>query len=524
MYRHRASRFRFLHPGLKGPTRWQRLQQRSGLILLILAGLVTAGLLVAAPTIYVRDLLNDAQNNFTDAHWADFEAVERHWKSLPLLASVQTGTEPEVRRFLADQPLVVALLDRFEGRTLWVRKGGHLVRAAEDPHAQLYLDWMSHAEMAQRFEWNPPKSQDPDFGKVATVVLLSDRWLVIKRWRPGSPEVERELSISLGPKPGLRMGLARESELARNDLVPLDWGKAPHLQADPYRLAYYQLDAITKTNAFGDGWNLGGIAFEDQERAYRKTTRKQLYVAYSMSIVVGLAIGLGLWLRHRARRRAVLDADRMASLTHSLKTPLALLKFRCDSLRLGRLSPERADEELLKIGDEVDHLTLIIENGLRVIRGGGSTGPRALATPDWIRDVADDLRPGFEMEGRTLQLGLCAASGQAPLTSLRAAILTLLENALGHGRGTTSLETWRTRRRLCIQVSDEGEGLAPHQVKALGKPFQRIREAGKEGFLREGQGLGLSLLVQVAEQEGWGLTFASAPGEGFAATLEIPIA
>ena len=43
MYRHRASRFRLLHPGLKGPTRWQRLQQRSGLILLTLAGLVTAG-------------------------------------------------------------------------------------------------------------------------------------------------------------------------------------------------------------------------------------------------------------------------------------------------------------------------------------------------------------------------------------------------------------------------------------------------------------------------------------------------
>jgi two-component system sensor histidine kinase QseC len=220
----------------------------------------------------------------------------------------------------------------------------------------------------------------------------------------------------------------------------------------------------------------------------------------------------------------VLDADRMASLTHSLKTPLALLKFRCDSLRLGRLSPERADEELLKIGEEVDHLTLIIENGLRVIRGGGAAGPRALATPDWIRDVADDLLPGFELEGRVLQMALCDAAGHAPLTSLRAAVLTLLENALGHGKGTVVLETWRTRRRLCIQVSDEGEGLAPHQVKALGKPFQRIREAGKEGFLREGQGLGLSLLVQVAEQEGWGLTFASAPGEGFAATLEIPVA
>ena len=118
-----------------------------------------------------------------------------------------------------------------------------------------------------------------------------------------------------------------------------------------------------------------------RNRPIRRTLRKQIYLSYTVSLVVGIAIALGLWLRHRARRRAVLDADRMASLTHSLKTPLALLKFRCDSLRLGRLSPDRADEELLRIGEEVDHLTLIIENGLRVIRGGGSTGPRSQATP-----------------------------------------------------------------------------------------------------------------------------------------------
>jgi len=523
MYRHRASRFRFLHPGLKGPTRWQRLQQRSGIVLLVLAGLFTAGLLVMAPNTYVRDQDLDVQNAYADSHWIDFEAVERHWKSLPVLGSVRTGKEPGVRKFLADQPLVVALLDRFEGRTLWVREGNHLVRPPQDARTQLYLDWMSHAEMAQRFEWNPPKGQDPDFGKVATVVLLSDRWLVVKRWRPGAPEVEKELGIALGPNPGLRVGLAQDSDLGRGDLQTQEWGRAPHLQADPRRLGGYWLKAITKTNAFGEGWNLGGIPFEAQELAYRKAYTKQRNLAYAVSALVGIAVALGLWLRHRARRRAVLDADRMASLTHSLKTPLALLKFRCDSLRLGRLSPDRADEELLRIGEEVDHLTLIIENGLRVIRGGGSTGPRAQATPEWLRDVADDLRPGFEMERRTLQLGLCEASGQAPLTSLRAAILTLLENALGHGRGTVTMETWRTRRRFCIQVKDEGDGLAPHQVKALGKPFQRIREAGKEGFLREGQGLGLSLLVQVAEQEGWGLTFASAPGEGFAATLEIPV-
>lgn len=523
MYRHRTSRYRALHPGM-GPSRWQRLQQRSGIALLILAGLVMAAVLIAVPRYYRLDQLNNGRQAYMEAHWVNFEAVERHWKNLPVLQTVRRGDEADVRRFLADQPLVVALLDRFEGRHLWIRDGDRLIQPKDPALVQQYLGWMTHAEMAQRFEWNPSREQDPDYGKIATVVLLSDRWLVIKRWRPGSPEVERELTLALAPDRALRMGLVREADLERSDLKPQPWGAEPHLQADPQRIATLPLGTATKTNAFGDGWNLGGVGFDAQQAAFRKTLKRQYWAISGVSVLVGLVILLGLWLRHRTRRKTVLDGDRLASMTHSLKTPLAILKFRCDSIRLGRLSPDRADEELLKISEEVDHLTTIIETGLRVIRGGGASGPPGLAIPGWFEEVVDDLRPGFEMEGRPLDLRLTDSPGRAPLPSLRSAVLTLLENALGHGKGRVTLETWRARRRFCIQISDEGEGLEPHQLKALGKPFQRLRTQGGEGFLRDGQGLGLSLLVQVAQQEGWGLTFASGPGEGFVATLEIPAA
>lgn len=523
MFHHRTSRFRALHPGM-GPSRWQQLQQRSGIALLVLAGLFTAAMLIVAPRYYLVEKWTNARQIYMDAHWVDFEAVERHWKTLPILQSIRTGDEPDVRRFLQDQPLVVALLDRFEGRHLWIRNGDRLSPSLDPAQTQQYLGWFAHAEVAQRFEWNPPREQDPDFGKIATVVLLSDRWLVVKRWRPGAPEVERELGIALAPNRALRMGLIRESDLDRSDLKREPWGAEPNLQADPSRLVELPLGTTTKTNAFGDGWNLGGIAYNSQQASFRKSLKRDYWAASAASALVGMAILLGLWLRHRTRRRTVLDADRLASMTHSLKTPLAILKFRCDSLRLGRLSPERADEELLKIGEEVDHLTTIIETGLRVIRGGGASGPRGQATAAWFEEVAEDLRPGFEAEHRPLDLRLAPEAGHAPLPSLHAAVLTLVENALAHGRGRVVLATWRARRRFCIQVTDEGDGLEPHQLKALGKPFQRLRQQGKEGFMKEGQGLGLSLLIQVAEQEGWGLTFSSAPGEGFTALLEVPAA
>jgi two-component system sensor histidine kinase QseC len=185
------------------------------------------------------------------------------------------------------------------------------------------------------------------------------------------------------------------------------------------------------------------------------------------------------------------------------------------------LDQDQADAELMKLSSEVDQLTLMIENGLRAIRGDARTGPTRIIDAGWIREVVDDLRPGYEMEGRALDLRLGPERGQASPSSLRSALLTLVENALLHGGGRVTVETNHQGRRMNIRVLDQGEGIGPAELAALGKPYQRFRSQGKEGFLHEGQGLGLSLLMQVAEREGWGLAFESAPGQGFSAELSI---
>jgi signal transduction histidine kinase len=116
----------------------------------------------------------------------------------------------------------------------------------------------------------------------------------------------------------------------------------------------------------------------------------------------------------------------------------------------------------------------------------------------------------------------CAATrGLAALPSLREALVTLLENALLHGAGTVTVETVASRRRFIIKVSDEGPGLPSQDLASIGRPFMRIRKHGREGFRREGLGMGLSLLVRMVEREGWGLAFASEPGHGLQVTLEI---
>lgn len=516
----RVTRFRPRRSSERNPGFWRRVQLRWGAGLLAAASLPILILLAWAPLYWATDQITRENAAWGQEAFVAGGRVEEHWVSLPQLEPFQDGGEPHVRAFLDRQPLLTGLMER-RGRRLWLRNGHRLVPATDEPEAPLYRGWIKQAEEAQRFQFAPFPESIPEPDHPPALVLLGDTWVAVKRWRPGTPEVERALREVFPEGTPHRFGLALASHAQQSDLEAQDWGKEPNLQADPARLVDRWFSLETKSDALGR-WLLVVIPTGKVGRPMTMRVWKQFWIAAGISTAIGTGLGLGLWLRRRARLRATLDADRLATLTHSLKTPLAILKFRCDSIRLGRLTPEQEDEQLMKISGEVDHLTLMIEHGLDAIRGHSDVGPQSTVSAGWLAQVAEDLAPAFDAEGRTLELEFSSDLGRAALPSLRSALLTLLENALYHGRGTVRFQASRTRRRFQIQVRDEGPGLAPHQIEALGKPFMRLRTRGQEGFQREGQGLGLSLLVQVAQKEGWGLSFQSAPGEGLTATVEIP--
>ncbi len=210
-------------------------------------------------------------------------------------------------------------------------------------------------------------------------------------------------------------------------------------------------------------------------------------------------------------------------MAHGLKTPLGILMLRCDSLRLGRFEGAKAEMELARICEEVENLTAFIDQSLRGLRKAEAALRPEAITPEWFRRLAEDLSVAMEEEGRVLELNCDEACGSAHAPSLRTALITLLENSLTYGEGPIHLTTLRRGPWLRIEVRDEGPGLRAEQLANLGRPFMRFRPEGSEGFAADGRGLGLFLLREVAEQEGWGLEFASAPGQGFLAGLEIPV-
>lgn len=504
------------------PSLWSRYANRAGSAVIVAGILVLSWLLYTYTDQYAGERMMAPVEAFRETGFSACDLIERSWQTMGLPPDFRTGDEAPVKVYLKEHPLIVALRND-ETRGFWIRQGDRLVPGDASPESLRWERWTREAARRPTLQWFPPDGDNPDAGKHPVQVVTAGPWRGVKRWAIGSPEVEASLRLLLQPNYRIRVGIRPDRTAKTKEARP--WGRWPNLQLDPGRLVEMPPQWLElKTNAFGSGFAMCAIPTPDEVKGFNRKYYGHLLAAGSASVTFILLLLLGFWIRTRLRRRALLESDRLASLAHSLKTPLAILKFRCDSLRLGRLTEEEADSQLLRLGQEVDHLTLIIDSGLRAIKGDREQKPTAEVTTLWVQGVASDMEAAFEAEERILSLDLCPEPGEAVLASFRSALLTLLENALEHGEGTVFLRTRKQRGQIVFTVSDEGPGLDQSALNTLGKPFQRMRSGGAEGFHREGLGLGLSLLFHTAEQEGWGLAFTSESGKGTTAELRIPAA
>jgi signal transduction histidine kinase len=499
---------------------------RGALLPTLVAGLCLPLLLAFLPRLWVVRQVTEYR-----AHWlirAPSQAgdVETRWMEPLPLQRFRNGDEPGVVAVLQDHPLVRAIASTEDG-TLWLRRGDRLVRAGEEPEARTFRRWIQAAIRQGGYEWHPATADNPDPARDAVGLYRQDPWISVRIWRVGSPEVEAHLRWSLGSNPIIRIGLRRTD---RSEIPPAAeplpaWGEPPNLQVNLYpgRKSYF--GGMITSSAFGPDWTWLCMESEADEAALRQLVGLWALEARGVIVLTVLALwtGLFLWRRHQWAERA--DRDRLASMAHSLKTPLGLVKLRCETLlRQGDADPGDTAVVLLRVAEDVDHLTLFIDDSLRGLSRTRSPQVREPLTPSWFQRVADDLGPAFQVEGRTLEVDLAQVPALANGVLLRTALVTLLENALKYGVGPVQLKSGRTRRTLQVEVRNQGRGLAPAQLNHLASPFLRFRQEGEEGFAQEGRGLGLFLLAQVAAQEGWGLAFTTAPGRGFTAVLELPLA
>lgn len=199
-------------------------------------------------------------------------------------------------------------------------------------------------------------------------------------------------------------------------------------------------------------------------------------------------------LDRSARRLAGLldDAARWSRETsHQLRTPLTSLRLRLESVRAHDLDP--ADRvELDAALAQIERLTTLVRSSLQ--RGDGAGPPRATDVGEILARQLREWEPAFVAAGRTVT-ATGAAGVRAAVTpgGLEQALSCLLENALAHGAGATTLRYGSDRGFVTIDVADDGPGVPDELADRI---FERDVSGGS------GTGLGLAMARSVIESEG----------------------
>jgi len=240
---------------------------------------------------------------------------------------------------------------------------------------------------------------------------------------------------------------------------------------------------------------------------------------------------LGLEIaRAEAETREAGKTRFLANMSHELRTPLNAVLGFSDIMRqriFGPL-PDRYGEYAENIHQAGGHLLDLINDVLDVTKIEAERYALTLERFD-AREVVSAamalVRVNADDKGVTLSSILPAdpVEVSADKRALKQIALNLLSNAVKFTPrgGSITVTVEAIGPYLEVVVADTGVGIAPEDVRRLGRPFE---QAGEMEQRRQGTGLGLSLVRAFAELHGGRMSIDSTLGEGTAVTVRLPVA
>jgi signal transduction histidine kinase len=226
------------------------------------------------------------------------------------------------------------------------------------------------------------------------------------------------------------------------------------------------------------------------------------------------------------------DPDRVAELSHDLRTPLQTLRLQCTVVeQLAQSHPELA-ASLTIVRNSAERAVQLALELLDCCRGPMPRGQQSAAL-QWfalgsmLRSLADEQAVVAQAKGLELTSELAAAQGwevhSNPLR-LGRVVANLLANAVRYTpRGQVALRTaWReenSERLLEIHIIDSGPGIGEEEHDSIFNAYER----GKAGQSDSGgSGLGLAVVDRLVEELGLKVELESFHGQGSTFTLLMP--
>jgi len=250
-----------------------------------------------------------------------------------------------------------------------------------------------------------------------------------------------------------------------------------------------------------------------------------------MAMLAGV-LGLGVFFVVRAAAREVklaeLRSNFVSSVSHDLKTPLALIQLFAETLELGRLkNTDRAQEYYRIINGEARKLTRLINNLLdfsKIEAGLRRYKREPVNLTELTRGVLESLDSQFRHHEFAVTSRL---DGDVTVLIDAEAAVQALENLISNAMKYSpehreiAVEVGRVDGYGVIRVRDRGVGIPPRLQGKIFRKFFRIQTDAGSG--PQGTGLGLAIVDHVMRGHGGFVRVDSEPGRGSTFTLHFPL-
>ena len=216
------------------------------------------------------------------------------------------------------------------------------------------------------------------------------------------------------------------------------------------------------------------------------------------------------------RRELEVFRERFVShAAHELRTPASVIAGTASLLHENPELGEREREQCVTaLYRQSQRLTRMVANLLDLARLREGRVPVDLTSVDlgsFVPKVVGDNPPP-----ETISVEVATEDGCVALADVEAMdqiLSNLLVNAYRYGGDTVSVNSRTVGDRICISVTDNGQGVAKDLLPKLFEPFTR----GKTSSAVGGSGLGLALVKSLVEATGGEIRYEPSPegGAGF---------
>lgn len=275
-------------------------------------------------------------------------------------------------------------------------------------------------------------------------------------------------------------------------------------------------------------WTARATAASDSPLAASVVGTDAIFVVMSIS-AIAVVIGMLLMVRgaHVAADAARMKSDFVSSVTHDLKTPLAVIRLLADTLAGGRYdSRESARDYATQLARESRNLSSLIDHLLayaRLADGGQIYTFDAVEVPELVEDAIGHFQALLDERQFTVSVDLPPdlPAVRGDRSALLQALDNLVDNAIKYSADVRELRVTAASdgRQVCLRVVDRGIGIAPEEIARVCEKFSRGRHVRVGG-----SGLGLAIVRQIVEDHRGRLSIQSEPGLGTQVELTVPVA